>query len=117
MKKAFHPGKVLRERIENMDMSAAEIARCIHVPANRISQIMAEKRNVSADTALRLGKFFGTGPEFWLNLQSAHELDLALQDCGIELQSIVPLEEMSQAWTETDENSSPARSNWGHVPG
>jgi addiction module HigA family antidote len=72
-------------------MSASALARAVHVPANRISQILSGKRNISTDTALRLGKLFGTGPQFWLNLQIAYELDLMTADGGPNLTDIVPL--------------------------
>lgn len=87
----IHPGEILKDELDGLDISAAELARNIKVPANRISQILAGKRNVSADTALRLGKLFGTGPQFWLNLQMAYELDLAKADGGPDLSMITPL--------------------------
>ncbi len=77
-------------------MSAAELGRIIHVPANRISQIVSGKRNVTADTALRLGRYFGTGPQIWLNLQKAYELDLARQQVGPEIESIPRREPVPQ---------------------
>lgn len=86
----IHPGEILADELEELQMSAAELARAIHVPPNRLTQIIAGKRTISADTALRLGKWFGTGPHFWLNLQKAYELDVALQDVGKELDSIEP---------------------------
>ncbi len=75
----IHPGQFLTDELDELGMSAAELARIIHVPANRISQIIAGKRNITADTALRLGQYFGTGPRLWLNLQQSFELDLAMQ--------------------------------------
>ena len=75
----IHPGAFLADELDELGISAAELARIIHVPANRISQIIAGKRNVTADTALRLGQYFGTGPRLWLNLQQSFELDLATQ--------------------------------------
>ena len=60
------------------------------MPANRISQILAGKRDVTADTALRLGRWFGTGPAIWLNLQQAYELDLARQQLGDAIEAIEP---------------------------
>lgn len=87
----IHPGEILGEELSELGLSAARLARAIHVPANRISQILAGKRAISADTALRLGKWFGTGPQLWLNLQKAYELDLATQDAGGEIDRIVPL--------------------------
>jgi addiction module HigA family antidote len=67
------------------------LALVIGVPANRVSQIVAGKRNISADTALRLGRLFGTGPHFWLNLQTAYELDLARLNENLNLAAIAPL--------------------------
>ena len=87
----IHPGEILKDELDGLSLSAAELARAIKVPANRISQILTGKRNISADTALRLGKLFGTGPQFWLNLQTAYELDLAKADGGPDLSTIVPL--------------------------
>lgn len=68
----IHPGEILSDELRELGISAAELARLIHVPANRISQIMAGKREITADTALRLGRWFGTGPQLWLNLQQAY---------------------------------------------
>jgi addiction module HigA family antidote len=89
--KPIHPGEILNDELEAMNMSASALARAVYVPPNRISQILSGKRNISADTALRLGKFFGTGPQFWLNLQTAYELDLMTADGGPNLTDIAPL--------------------------
>lgn len=86
----IHPGEFLQDELAELGMSAAELARSIHVPANRISQILAGKRNISADTALRLGRWFGTGPQIWLNLQQAYELDLAQRRLGDRIEAIAP---------------------------
>jgi addiction module HigA family antidote len=75
----IHPGEILADELAELGMSATELARVIHVPANRISQIITGKRAITADTALRLGRWFGTGPNIWLNLQQAYELDLVRQ--------------------------------------
>lgn len=85
---AIHPGEVLNDELEVRALSAAELARQIHVPVNRITQIMNGKRKVTADTALRLGKFFGTGPELWMNLQKQYELRLANQRIAQEIEQI-----------------------------
>lgn len=69
-------------------MSAAELARITKVPANRISQILVGKRNLTADTALRLGRYFGTGAPLWMNLQKEYELDLARAALGNALNHI-----------------------------
>ncbi|MFQ5954560.1 MAG: HigA family addiction module antitoxin [Kiloniellales bacterium] len=84
----IHPGEFLADELQELGMSAAELARIIYVPANRISQIIAGKRNITADTALRLGQYFGTGPQIWLNLQQAYELDLARQQIEPEIENI-----------------------------
>jgi addiction module HigA family antidote len=73
-----HPGEVLREEyLGPLGLSAAALARAIQVPGNRVSDILRERRDISADTAIRLGKFFGVDPRFWLNLQSAYDLSVA----------------------------------------
>ena len=84
----IHPGEFLADELEELGMSAAELARIVHVPPNRISQIIAAKRSITADTALRLGQYFGTGAQIWLNLQTAYELDLAQQQAGPEIAAI-----------------------------
>lgn len=79
---AIHPGEHLAEQLEEMDISAAELARQLKVPTNRITEILNGQRAVTGDTALRLGHFFGTSPDFWLNLQKLYELRLAEQKSG-----------------------------------
>jgi addiction module HigA family antidote len=79
---AIHPGEHLAEQLEELDMSAAVLARQLKVPTNRITEILNGQRAVTGDTALRLGHFFGTSPEFWLNLQKLYELRLAEQKSG-----------------------------------
>ncbi len=75
----IHPGEHLAEELKTLGMSAAELARKIRVPTNRVTQILNGERSITGDTALRLAHFFGTNPEFWLNLQSLYELRLAQQ--------------------------------------
>ena len=84
----IHPGEFLADELKEIGISAAELARNLHVPANRISQIIAGKRSITAATALRLGRYFGTGPQIWLNLQQAYELDLARREIGPEIARI-----------------------------
>ena len=74
---AIHPGEHLAEEIEALNMSAAELARQLKVPTNRITGILNGQRAITGDTALRLGHYFGTSAEFWLNLRSLYELRLA----------------------------------------
>ena len=71
-------------------MNASQLAQKIGVPENRIYQIVRHQRNITADTALRLGKFFQTGAELWLNLQKSYELDVAREKMGDSLEAIVP---------------------------
>jgi addiction module HigA family antidote len=79
---AIHPGEHLAEELDALGMSAAELARRLKVPTNRITGILNGQRAITGDTALRLGHFFGTSPQFWLNLQSLYELRLAEQKAG-----------------------------------
>jgi antitoxin HigA-1 len=79
---AIHAGEHLAEELEALGMSAAELARQLKVPTNRITEIINGQRAITGDTALRLGHFFGTSPQFWLNLQSLYELRLAEQKAG-----------------------------------
>ena len=78
----IHPGEHLSEELKELGISAAELARQIEVPVNRITGIINEQRGVTADTALRLGHWFSTSPEFWLNLQTIYELRLARGEVG-----------------------------------
>ena len=90
----IHPGEILTDELESLGMSAAELARIMYVPANRITQIMASKRNITADTAIRLSRYFGTTAEFWMNLQKTYELDLARQTITDELERIPQREQV-----------------------
>lgn len=73
-----HPGEILREDyLVELGMSANALARALHVPAPRVNDVVRERRGITADTALRLARYFGTTPQFWLNLQSAYDLRLA----------------------------------------
>jgi addiction module HigA family antidote len=84
----IHPGAILADELKTIDISSAELARTLQVPANRISQIVSGKRSITADTALRLGRYFGTSPEFWMNLQKIYDLDLAVKTLGKALNKI-----------------------------
>ena len=82
MRDPIHPGETLRDDLDALGMNAAELARRIEVPVNRITGILNGRRAVTGDTALRLGRFFGTSGEFWLNLQKLYELRCAEQKHG-----------------------------------
>ena len=83
--RAVHPGEVLKDELDGLGVSPTEFARQIDVPPNRVSQIIAGKRAVTGDTALRFGHWFGTEPQFWLNLQSAYEIRVAEEKAGREI--------------------------------
>jgi len=85
---AIHPGEHLAEELEALDMSAAELARKINVPTNRITQILNGTRAITGDTALRLAHFFGTSAQFWMNLQSLHDLRLAQEKVGKSIKTL-----------------------------
>ena len=88
---AIHPGEHLAEELSALDMSAAELARKLDVPTNRITQILNGTRAITGDTALRLAHFFGTSAEFWLNLQSLYELRLAHAKAGKSINALPKL--------------------------
>ena len=89
--RAIHPGAHLAEELKELKMSAAALARKIEVPTNRVTAILNGQRAVTADTALRLAHFFGTSPEFWLNLQQRYELRLAEQRAGKAIKTLPTL--------------------------
>jgi len=87
-----HPGEVLREEfLVPLELSANRLAQVLGIPTNRITEIVGERRNVTADTALRLARAFGTTSEFWMNLQKTYELRTAEIEIGSSLKKIRPL--------------------------
>jgi addiction module HigA family antidote len=89
---AIHPGEILADELDEPGMSAESFGRALHIPTNRVTQIVRGQRPVTADTALRIGHFLGTGPELWLRLQQAYDLRVAEQTVGAEIRStITPL--------------------------
>ena len=82
LRRAVHPGLVLKDELKERNITPTALARQIDVPPNRIGQIIAGKRSVTADTALRLGRWFGTDPQFWLNLQAHYDLVMADRKAG-----------------------------------
>ncbi len=84
----IHPGEILADELEEIGVSASQLARTIEVPPNRVSQIIAGKRAITADTALRLARYFGTSADLWMNLQKAYDLDLARKSLGKAIQNI-----------------------------
>ena len=94
--RAIHPGEHLAEELDALDMSAAELARRLKVPTNRVTAIMNGQRAISGDTALRLGHFFGTTPQFWLNLQSLYEIRLAEEKSGKAIKKLPSLKRVEE---------------------
>jgi addiction module HigA family antidote len=93
----IHPGEHLAEELAALHMSAAELARQLKVPTNRITEILNGQRAVTGDTALRLGHFFGTSGQFWLNLQSLYELRVAEQRVGKAIKALPTLRREERA--------------------
>ena len=89
----IHPGEHLAEELLELKMSAAEMARQLNVPTNRVTEILNGQRAITGDTALRLAHFFGTSAEFWLNLQCFYLLRLAEQKAGKEIKALPTLKD------------------------
>ncbi len=87
----IHPGEHLAQELNELGMSAAELARKLGVPTNRVTGILNGQRAVTGDTALRLAHFFGTSPEFWLNLQSLYEIRIAQNKAGRAIRALPTL--------------------------
>src|SRR6516165_4329423 len=92
----IHPGEILADELAELHKSPTELARELHVPANRISQLIAGKRSMTADTALRLEKWLGVSAAFWMNLQKRYELDVARDKMGDTLGVIKPIHSKKQ---------------------
>ena len=94
---AIHPGEHLAEELKALRMSAAELARQLGVPTNRVTEILNGRRTITGDSALRLAHFFGTTAEFWLNLQSLYELRLAQKKAGESISRLPTLKHFEEA--------------------
>lgn len=92
----IHPGEILRDELDVLELSANAFAKELAVPVNRITSILNGHRSITADTAFRLGLFFRTTPEFWLNLQTAYDLKLLINQEGKKIQKQVhPMREVA----------------------
>ena len=91
----IHPGEILADELVELNKSPTELARELHVPANQISQLVAGKRAMTADTALRLERWLGVSAAFWMNLQKRYELDIAREKSDDVLRMIEPLHRKS----------------------
>lgn len=83
-----HPGEVLAQELEALGMKPTELARQLHVPPNRITQIVNGKRGITGDSALRLAHWFGNEPEYWMTLQARYDLQLAETEAGREIKGL-----------------------------
>lgn len=94
----IHPGEVLREEfMQPLSLSSYRLAKELHVTQPRVNDLVLEKRGVTADMALRLGTYFGTGPEFWMNLQQSFELEAAQRAAGTSVRKIRPRDDANSA--------------------
>ena len=93
---AIHPGEHLAEELKELGMSAAELARRLDVPTNRVTGILNGQRSITGDTALRLAHFFGTSAEFWINLQSLYELRVAEKKAGKSIKTLPRLKRLER---------------------
>jgi addiction module HigA family antidote len=84
-----HPGEVLKETIDDMGISMNRLAHALHVPANRISGIVAGHRSITGETALRLGRYFGTTPDYWIGMQTQFDLETARDEWEADIQAEV----------------------------
>jgi antitoxin HigA-1 len=82
----IHPGELLRDELEEIGTSMNELARALRVPMNRISTLVNGKRSITADTAMRLARYFGASPQYWLNLHTAHDLEVAATRIGSKIE-------------------------------
>lgn len=87
--RAIHPGEILREELAELELSANAFSEKLGVPTNRITSILKEQRSISADTALRLARFFGTTPEFWMNLQASYDLKKVQSSARAKIEKMV----------------------------
>ena len=101
----IHPGEHLAEQLDALGMSAAELARQIGVPTNRVSEILKGRRSITGDTALRLGHFFDVSPQFWLNLQSLFDLRIAEQSAGDTIQALPTLRQHAKGLRRSADSS------------
>ena len=85
----IHPGEHIADELEFLDMSASELATQLGIPTNRITEIIRGRRGITADTALRLGRWFGTSAEFWMNVQKSYELRRAEEEHGDEIRKTI----------------------------
>jgi len=91
----IHPGEILADELEEINLNVSQLATRINISENELEQILKGQGNITGDIALKLGRFFNTGAEIWMNLQKAYELDLAREKLGNTLEEIIPYQSLS----------------------
>ena len=94
-KSPIHPGEILADELEEINLDVSQLATRINISENELEQILKGQGNITGDIALKLGRFFNTGAEIWMNLQKAYELDLAREKLGNTLEEIIPYQSLS----------------------
>jgi len=91
----IHPGEILADELEEINLDVSQLATRVNISENELEQILKGQGNITGDIALKLGRFFNTGAEIWMNLQKAYELDLAREKLGNTLEKIIPYQSLS----------------------
>ena len=91
----IHPGEILADELEEINLNVSQLATRINISENELEQILKRQGNITGDISLRLGRFFNTGAEIWMNLQKAYELDIAREKLGNTLEKIIPYQSLS----------------------
>lgn len=94
-KSPIHPGEILADELEEINLDVSQLATRINISENELEQILKGQGNITGDIALKLGRFFNTGAEIWMNLQKAYELDIAREKLGNTLEKIIPYQSLS----------------------
>ena len=94
-KSPIHPGEILADELEEINLDVSQLAKRVNISENELEQILKGQGNITGDIALRLGRFFNTGAEIWMNLQKAYELDIAREKLGNTLEKIIPYQSLS----------------------
>lgn len=94
-KSPIHPGEILADELEEINLDVSQLATRINISENELEQILKRQGNITGDIALKLGRFFNTGAEIWMNLQKAYELDIAREKLGNTLEEIIPYQSLS----------------------
>ncbi|MDB9418405.1 HigA family addiction module antitoxin [Microcystis aeruginosa] len=94
-KSPIHPGEILADELEEINLNVSQLATRVNIPENELEQILKGQGNITGDIALKLGRFFNTGAEMWMNLQKVYELDIAREKLGNTLEEIIPYQSLS----------------------